>query len=126
MYLRLTWKCEVGAHLGLKRLARAVGGGGGCSAYYGINRAEGGIKGGNGRRYGGGAGWDKHLGGILGGGYDGTNTLAASPGGGGGGGGKHPGGIPPGGGGWDQHPGATPVPQPDEECESCRGKGGEG
>ena len=54
---------------------------------------------------GGGAGWDKHPGGILGGGYDGTNTLAASPGGGGkhaggipGGGGKHPGGIPPGGG----------------------------
>ena len=73
----------------------------------------------------------------VGGGEDGTNTLAASSGGGvrrd-----KHAGGIPggeggantmaasPRGGGWDKHPGATPLPQPDEECESCRGKGGEG
>ena len=30
------------------------------------------------------------------------------------------------GGGWDKHLGATPLPHPDEECESCRGKGGEG
>ena len=73
---------------------------------------------------GGGGGWDKLPGGILGGGYDGTNTLAASPGGRGG---QTPWRHPPGGGGgWDKHPGATPLPQPDEECESCRGKGGEG
>ena len=32
----------------------------------------------------------------------------------------------PWGGGWDKHPGATPLPHPDEECASCRGKGGEG
>ena len=80
--------------------ARVVGGGGGgCSAYYGINRAEGGIKGGNGRRCGGGGGgrmgqtpWrhprggvrrDKHPGGIPGG-EGGANTMTASPGGGGG------------------------------------------
>ena len=60
------------------------------------------------------------------GGWGGANTLAASPGGGGGG--QTPWRHPPGGGGggWDKHPGATPLPQPDEECESCRGKGGEG
>ena len=47
---------------------------------------------------------------LRGRGYDATNTLAASP----------------GGGGLDKHPGATPLPHPDKECESCRGKGGEG
>ena len=65
-------------------------------------------------------------GGGGGGAHDGTNTLAASPGGGGMTGQtpwRHPRG---GGGGWDKHPGATPLPHPDEECESCRGKGGEG
>ena len=69
---------------------------------------------------GGGGIGDKHPGGILGGGYGGTNTLAASPGGGA----NTLAASPPGGG--DKNPGATPVPQPDEECESCRGKGGEG
>ena len=83
------------------RCVPGLWGGGDCSAYYGINRAEGGIKGGNGRRCGGGgggAGWDKHPGGILGGGVrrdkhaggipggeGGANTMAASPRGGGGG-----------------------------------------
>ena len=71
---------------------------------------------------GGGGGWNKHPGGILGGRYDRTNTLAASPGGGA----NTLAASPWGGGGWDKHPGATPLPQPDEECESCRGKGGEG
>ena len=85
---------------GLKTgVCQGWGGGGGWSAYYGINRAEGGIKGGNGRRcggWGGGGGWDKHPGGILGGGgrrdkhaggipggEGGANTIAASPPGGG-------------------------------------------
>ena len=97
-------------------------GGGFCSAYYGINRGEGASEGAMGVEMtgkdetlpGGGGG-----GGMMGqtpwrhprgGGYDGTNTLAASL----------------GGGGWDKHPGATPLPHPDKECESCRGKGGEG
>ena len=38
--------------------------------------------------------------------------------------GQTPRGIPGGGGGWDKHLGATPLPHPDEECASCRGKGG--
>ena len=85
--------------------------GGGGAAHIGASTGgRGASKGAMGDAAGGGAGWDKHPGGILGGGYDGTNTLAASP----------------GEGGWDKHPGATPLPHPDEECESCRGKGGEG
>ena len=89
--------------------ARAVGGGGGCSPYYGINPGEGGIKGGNGRRCGGG--------GMMG------QTPWRHPRGGGMTG-QTPWRHPPRGGGWDKHPGATPLPHPDEECESCRGKGG--
>ena len=51
--------------------ARAVGGGGGgCSAYYGINRGRGASKGAMGDAAGEG-------------GHDGTTTLAANPGGGG-------------------------------------------
>ena len=78
------------------------------------------MKGGNGRRCGGRGGgvWDT-LAAYSGGGMTGqtrwrhprgggTNSLAASP----------------EGGGWDKHPGATPLPHRDEECESCRGKGG--
>ena len=30
------------------------------------------------------------------------------------------------GGGWDKQPGATQLPQPGKECESCMGKGGGG
>ena len=99
----------VGAHLGPSDSTRAGGGGGGCSAYYGINRAEGGIKGDMGDAAGGGGGgggWDKHPGGILGGGYDGTNTLAASPGGRGG---QTPWRHPPRGGGMGQTPWCNPT-----------------
>ena len=102
------------------------GGGGGAAAHITASTGRrGASKGamGDAAGGGGGGGWDKHPGGILGGGYDGTNTLAASPGGRGG---QTPWRHPPGGGGWDKHPGATPLRKPDEECESCRGKGGEG
>ena len=98
-------------HQGLKTgCVPGLGGGGGCSAYYGINRGEGGIKGGNGRRCGGGGG-----GGMMG------QRPWRHPRGGGG---AKPWRHPRGGGGWDKHPGATPLPHPDEECESCRQGGG--
>ena len=102
------------------------GGGGGLQRMLGHHR-------------GGGGGREGTMGvGVTG--KDGTNTLEASPGGGGGrmgqtpwrhprwggGGGRMgqtPWRHPRGGGGWDKHPGATPLPHPDTECESCRGKG---
>ena len=99
-----------------------LGGGGGCSAYYGINRGGGHQRGQWETLRGGGGENGTNTLAAYSGGYDGTNTLAASPGGGG----QTPWGHPPGGGGWDKHPGATQLPHPDEECESYRGKGGEG
>ena len=89
--------------------AKAGGGGGGAAAH--ITASTGRHQRGQ---------WETLRGG---GAHDGTNTLAASPGGGGMTGQtpwRHP------GGGGDKHPGATSLPHPDEECESCRGKGGEG
>ena len=101
------------------------GGGGGCSAYYGINRAEGGIKGGNGRRCGGGGGrmgqtpWRHPRGG---GGYDGTNTLAASPGGRGG---QTPWRHPPGGGGDGTNTLVQPhYPNPTKSVNPAGARGG--
>ena len=59
-----------------------------------------------------------------GGGYDGTNTLAASPGGGGG---KHPGGIPPGGGGDGTNTLVQPhYPNPTKSVNPAGARGGEG
>ena len=59
-------------------------------------------------------------------GMDGTSTLEAAPGGGQDGTNPLEASVGGGAGGWDKHPGATPLPHPDTECESCRGKGGGG
>ena len=99
------------------------GGGGGCSAYYGINWGEGGIKGGNGRRCGGGGDWTNTLAASPGGGggYDGTNTLAASPGGGG----QTPWRHPRGGGGDGTNTLVQPhYPTPTKSVNSAGARGG--
>ena len=111
-------------HQGLKTgVCQGCGGGGGAAAHITASTGRrGASKGAIGDAAGGGGGrmgqtpWRHPRGGC-----DGTNTPAASPGGGGG---ANTLTAPPRGGGWDKHSGATPLPQPDEECESCRGKGG--
>ena len=99
---------------GLQRILRQQPGGGGrqrgqCETLRGVGG-------------GGGGGWDKLPGGILGGGYDGTNTLAASPGGRGG---QTPWRHPPGGGGGGTNTLVQPhYPNPTKSVNPAGARGG--
>ena len=114
-------------HQGLKTgVCQGWGGGGGAAAHITAATGRRGASKGAMRDAagggGGGGGWDKLPGGILGGGYDGTNTLAASPGGRGG---QTPWRHPPGGGGGGTNTLVQPhYPNPTKSVNPAGARGG--